>query len=306
MTDAGAQADRAGGSTAADATTRDDLEASSGSAAALLRTVVGSVLRPIGGWMSAAGAVRLMDALGVPAPTARSSLARLCSRGVLRREPRDGVAGYALDPAALPMLKRGDARIFGERVEASTWCLLSLSFPAHRRGARDRLRRRLASLGCGTVADALWIAPSALEDELASAVAAFGSASQAAADPAVPALALFSAAVPHGDLAAGLARWYDLPAIRALHDGFLARFGAAAATPPDDDAAAFALWIRVLDEWRVIPYRDPGLPSSALPADWPGAASAALFARLRSALEDRAVAHAAAVAAPEPVALAAR
>ncbi|RDV45095.1 hypothetical protein DOE76_10245 [Leifsonia sp. ku-ls] len=304
MTDAATRDDRAAGAEAAAA--RDDLEASSGSSAALLRTVVGSVLRPIGGWMSAAGAVRLMDALGVPAPTARSCLARLCSRGVLRREPRDGIAGYALDPAAVPMLERGDGRIFGERVEATTWCLLSLSFPAHRRGARDRLRRRLASLGCGTVADGLWIAPSALEDELASAVAAFGSASPAPADPAVPAVALFSAAVPHGDLASGLARWYDLPEIRRLHDDFLARFAAAAVTPPDDDDAAFALWIRVLDEWRVIPYRDPGLPSSALPSGWPGAASAALFGRLRSALEERAVVHAAAVAAAEPVAVAAR
>ncbi|NUU06057.1 PaaX family transcriptional regulator C-terminal domain-containing protein [Leifsonia sp. C5G2] len=286
-----------------DGPARDDLEASSGSAAALLRTVVGSVLRPIGGWMSAAGAVRLMDALGVPAATARSGLARLCSRGVLRREPRDGVAGYAIDPAAHAMLERGDARIFGERVEAPTWCLLSLSFPEHGRGARDRLRRRLASLGCGAVADGLWIAPSALEDELASVVAGLGGAIQGAGAPAV---ALFSGALPHGDLAAGLARWYDLPAIRAAHDGFLARFGAAAETPPADDAAAFALWIRVLDEWRIIPYRDPGLPSAALPADWPGAASSALFRRLRAALEDRAVAHAAAVAAPEPATVSAR
>lgn len=285
-----------------DGSTRDDLEATSGSAAALLRTVVGNVLRPIGGWMSAAGAVRLMDALGVPAPTARSGLARLCSRGVLRREPRDGVAGYALDPAAVPMLERGDERIFGERVEASNWCLLSLSFPEHGRGARDRLRRRLASLGCGTVADGLWIAPSALEDELASAVAGLGGATPAAGAPTV---ALFSAAVAHGDLATSLARWYDLPAIRAAHDGFLSRFGAVAMAPPDDDAA-FALWMRVLDEWRVIPYRDPGLPSAALPAGWPGPASSALFARLRAALEDRAVAHAATVAAPEQATLSAR
>jgi len=65
-----------------------------------------------------------------------------------------------------------------------------------------------------------------------------------------------------------------------------------------DDGEAFALWIRALDEWRVIPYRDPGLPSSALPADWPAAASAALFRRLRSGLEARALAHAAAVAGP--------
>lgn len=296
-----------GGPRALELAARDDLEASSGSATALLRTVVGSVLRPIGGWMSTAGAVRLMEGLGIPSATARSSLARLCSRGVLHREPRDGAAGYALDPAAVPMLERGDRRIFGERVEASRWVLLSLSFPERSRSDRDRLRRRLAALGCGAVADGLWIAPSALEDELAEAVAAVagGSASAAArrqgrafrtSDAAV---ALFADASPRGDLAAGLARWYDLPAIRALHDSFLSHF--ANAPRPADDAQAFALWMRALDEWRVIPYRDPGLPSAVLAPDWPGAASAALFLRLRADLEAGAVAHAASLAAADRI-----
>lgn len=296
---------------------RDDLEAGTGSATALLRTVVGSVLRPMGGWMSAAGAVRLMDGLGVPAATARSSLARLCSRGVLRREPREGTAGYALDPAAVPMLERGDRRIFGDRVEASRWVLVSLSFPERSRSDRDRLRRRLAALGCGTVADGLWIAPSALEDELAEAVAAIAgtSASSAArgrgrtSRTSEAAVALFADASPRGDLASGLARWYDLPAIRAAHDSFLSHFADAPgpdaprpdAPRPDDDAQAFAVWMRALDEWRVIPYRDPGLPSAALAPDWPGAASAALFQRLRGDLEARAVAHAASVAASDRV-----
>jgi phenylacetic acid degradation operon negative regulatory protein len=269
---------REAGDTPAGTPAREDLEAGSGSATAVLRTVVGSTLRPLGGWMSAAGAVELMAALGIPAATARSSLARLCSRGVLVREPRDGVAGYALDPAALPMLERGDARIFGERPAPPSWCLVSFSFPEHQRSQRHRLRRTLAALGCGTVADGLWIGPAALEPELREAARAFG------AD-------LFTGAQPGADLAAGLARWYDLPAIRALHASFLDRFGAAAA--PTDDREAFALWIRLLDEWRVIPYRDPGLPAAALPADWPGAASAALFARLHDELADRALAFAA-------------
>jgi phenylacetic acid degradation operon negative regulatory protein len=271
----------------ADVAVADDLEATSGSATALLRTVVGSVLRPIGGWMSAAGAVRLMGDLGAPAATARSSLARLCSRGVLRREPRDGVAGYALEPAAVPMLERGDDRIFGERVEASAWCLLSFSFPERRRSSRDRLRRRLAALGCGTVADGLWIAPATLEDELAA------TAREIAGEADV---VLFADASPRGDLAARLARWYDLPSIRRAHESFLGRFGDA--SEPSDDGQAFAVWMRALDEWRVIPYRDPGLPSAALPPGWPGAATAALFRRLREDLEGRAIAHAAAVAAP--------
>ncbi|MGN6762180.1 MAG: PaaX family transcriptional regulator [Leifsonia sp.] len=303
--------------THAEPAARDDLEAGSGSATALLRTVVGSVLRPIGGWMSAAGAVRLMDGLGVPSATARSSLARLCSRGVLRREPRDGTAGYALDPAAVPMLERGDRRIFGHRVEASRWVLVSLSFPERSRSDRDRLRRRLAALGCGTVADGLWIAPSALEDELAEAVAAIADTSASAAArgrgrtsrTSEVAVTLFADASPRGDLATGLARWYDLPAIRAAHETFLSHFADAprpdapgpGAPRPDDDAQAFAVWMRALDEWRVIPYRDPGLPSAALAPDWPGAASAALFQRLRRDLEARAVAHAASVATSDRI-----
>lgn len=264
---------------------REDLEAGSGSATALLRTVVGSTLRPIGGWMSAAGAVGLMGALGFPAATARSSLARLCARGVLVREPRDGVAGYALDPEAVPMLERGDARIFGARSTAAGWCLVSFSFPEHQRALRHQLRRRLAALGCGTVADGLWIGPAGLEPELAEVAAEFGADLFTGARPA---------AGPGADLATGVARWYDLEAIRALHESFLARFGVS--TAPADDAEAFALWIRVLDEWRVIPYRDPGLPTAALPPDWPGEASAQLFARLHRELGPRAVAFASRVA----------
>ncbi len=265
---------------------REDLEARSGSATALLRTVVGSTLRPIGGWMSAAGAVELMGALGFPAATARSSLARLCTRGVLVREPRGGVAGYALDPGAVPMLERGDARIFGERGTTSEWCLVSFSFPEHQRSLRHQLRRRLAALGCGTVADGLWIGPDRLEPELAEVAAEFGADLFTGARPA---------AGLEAALASGVARWYDLAAIRALHESFLARVGDAIV--PDDDAAAFALWIRVLDEWRVIPYRDPGLPAAALPVDWPGNASAALFARLHRELAPRAVAFASGIAA---------
>ncbi|MFF2053651.1 PaaX family transcriptional regulator C-terminal domain-containing protein [Leifsonia sp. NPDC058194] len=273
---------------------REDLEATSGSATALLRTLVGSMLRPLGGWMSAAGMVRLLGSLGVPPATARSSIARLVARGVLRRAPGDGGApGYALDPAAVPMLERGDARIFGERRPATAWCLVSYSFPERQRSLRHQVRRRLAAIGCGTVADGLWIGPAALEAELAEVVDEFDAV-------------LFTDASLRSDLAGGLAAWYDLPAIRRVHEAFLDRFGSAATGPSIGDEEAFALWVRALDEWRIVPYRDPGLPPAALPADWPGDASAALFARLRSALEQRAVAHASRVAGPDRVAAAAR
>lgn len=297
---------------------REDLEAGTGSSTALLRTIVGSVLRPIGGWMSASGAVELLGALGVPASTARSSLARLCARGVLRREARGDAAGYALDPAALPMLERGDARIFatvdarGATVDAraaaatpeAAWCLVSFSVPEHQRARRHQLRRRLSALGCGTVADGLWIAPARLEAELAEAIDDLGMRDQAV---------LFTHAVALGDLSAALPRWYDLARIRSAYDAFLAHHAHpsaggdeqenvyAGAGESADARAAFARWVRALDEWRVIPYLDPGLPAAALPGDWPGASAAAAFAALSTRLEPVAVAYASAVAGGVPV-----
>lgn len=265
---------------------REDLEARTGSSTALLRTVVGSVLRPLGGWMTASGAVALLDALDVPASTARSSLTRLCARGVLVREPHGAVAGYALDPAAVPMLERGDRRIFDTRPAGDDgWCLLSFSIPEHRRDQRHQLRRRLAALGCGTVADGLWIAPQHLEPEIDRMLTELALQQECV---------LFADARARGPLGSGLALWYDLDRIRAAHEMFLERFASAA--HPVDDRAAFAQWIRVLDEWRVIPYLDPGLPAAALPDDWPAAASAARFAELRAALEPRALACARRVA----------
>lgn len=264
-------------------TALDDLEAGSGSSAALLRTMVGSILRPLGGWMSSAGAVELLAALDIPGSTARSALTRLCARGVLVRDTRDGTAGYALTDAAVPMLERGDRRIFADRTPASDdgWCLLSYSIPENHRSRRNRLRRRLESLGCGTVSDGLWIAPGRLADDLRDAVT----------DLAPGEAVLFTDAHPDtAALPALVATWYDLERMRRAHTAFLSRF--AARPLPTDDREAFARWMRALDEWRVIPYLDPVLPAAALPADWPGAASAALFTRLHLSLAPRALAHA--------------
>jgi phenylacetic acid degradation operon negative regulatory protein len=270
--------------------TLEDLEARSGSSAALLRTIVGSILRPLGGWMSSAGAVELLAALDIPSSTARSALTRLCARGVLVREVRSGAAGYALTPAAIPMLERGDLRIFADRTPAAadSWCLLSYSIPENHRTRRHRLRRHLESLGCGTVSDGLWIAPARLADDLREAAAALAAPGEAT---------LFTDVRPDtADLPTLVADWYDLDRMRATHTTFLTRFADAPA--PATDREAFARWMRALDEWRVIPYLDPNLPAVALPADWPGPRSAALFAGLCSTLAPRALTYARITAAP--------
>ena len=50
----------------------------------------------------------------------------------------------------------------------------------------------------------------------------------------------------------------------------------------------------MVDHWRQLPFRDPGLPPDLLPVGWTGREALALFERRVTQLEDRALSHAAA------------
>ena len=54
---------------------------------------------------------------------------------------------------------------------------------------------------------------------------------------------------------------------------------------------AFADYVRVLTDWRRLPYLDPGLPAELLPDGWVGIWAADLFFALRARLEEPARAY---------------
>ncbi|MFE6233711.1 PaaX family transcriptional regulator C-terminal domain-containing protein [Cellulosimicrobium sp. NPDC057862] len=281
----------------------DDLDSRPGSTTSLLRTVVGLYVRDLGGTVAVSDLVELLGSLGVEPGGARSAVSRVKAKGLLVPEAVDGRAGYRLASGAGRMLEQGDRRIFAYRQqgEGDPWCLVSYSLPEERRDVRHQLRRHLAWIGAGSVADGLWIAPGHLVDEVEEILAALDVRDVAT---------VFVAGQPRvaGTFAEAAARWWDLDRIAALHRGFLARHGVSGpgqgAVPDDapsvaeDDSprAAFARWVRAVDDWRPIPYADPGLPPAALPSDWPGAASVARFDDLRADLEAGARDHVRAVA----------
>lgn len=260
----------------------DDFDSRPGSATSLLRTFVGSQLRQLGGWISSAHLVRIMEALGVPANGARSAIARVKSKGLLLPEVVNGHQGYRVNSDAVPMLESGDRRIFSFRQqrEDDAWCLISFSIPESRRDARHQLRRRLGWIGCGTVATGLWICPAHLKGEVLGILDDLDLRDCAT---------LFIAGRPevNRSFADAAAQWWDLDRLRELHDRFLAQ-NSALVGPASSDAEAFARYIHALDQWRVIPYLDPGLPDSALPEDWPGRSSLDLFGRISRSLAARA------------------
>jgi phenylacetic acid degradation operon negative regulatory protein len=258
----------------------DDADSRPGSATSLLRTIIGCYLRRLGGWIAAAALMELMTTVGVNQTRTRTAILRVRGKGILAPDLREGCAGYALQPAAIPALARGDRRIYSPRRMRTSdrWCLISYSIPESQRQLRHQLRRRLSWIGCGTVSAALWICPEYLTGEVEDILTDLGVRASAS-------IFLADETRVDGGLERAVGRWWDLPAIAARHEAFLSACGSVAEeelTPQQ----AFRIWIGCLDAWRVIPYVDPGLPAAWLPADWPGILSIPLFADLREQLED--------------------
>jgi phenylacetic acid degradation operon negative regulatory protein len=252
----------------------------------LIVTLYGLYARERGGWLSIAAVVRLMAALGVEEPAVRSSISRLKRRGLLDARRVDGVAGYALTEVAQEILADGDARIFGRRRAevAEGWLLVVFSVPESERDKRHQLRSQLTRLGFGTVAPGVWVAPGHLADEAGEVLARRGLAGY---------VELFRG-VPLGEIR--VARWWDLDQLHARYAEFLDRQQPVgdriAAGGGPEPVQAFADYVRLLTDWRQLPYADPGLPLDLLPADWNGARAADLFAELRERLADPASEHA--------------
>jgi len=73
----------------------------------------------------------------------------------------------------------------------------------------------------------------------------------------------------------GLAREYD--AWLASAADLVGVAGRGAAEDVGSDVAAFVVRSELVHSWRKFLFRDPGLPDSLLPPDWPGRTAAAFF-----------------------------
>lgn len=258
----------------------------------LIVTLYGLYGRDESNWLSVAALVRLMGELGVDSQAVRSSVSRLKRRDTLRSLAVAGSAGYSLSPAALEVLRDGDARIFQARraVLADGWVVVVFSVPESERERRHELRTQLSRLGFGTAAPGVWVAPAQLARETARVLARTG------LDRYVD---MFRADhLGFAGLAVKVAQWWDLDELAAQSAAFTALYRPVAdrlARRTASDAEAFRQYVPMLTTWRRLPYLDPGLPLELLPAGWSGEAATELFAELNEALREPARRHAMAV-----------
>lgn len=254
-------------------------------------TFLGAVVRPLGSWMPISGAVDLLSQFGLDAPSIRTAVHRLKQNRWLAPEVRDGFRGYALTPTALDTLAAGDQVIWHTRQPADLtdgWCIVHFGVPERLRTKRHQLRAHLTHLGFGNIGTAMWIAPARMREPAEHAVRDLG----------LTATAAIFVGDYHGtrDLTELLYDSWDLAAIDGSYRDFIDEHATRAdhlEQNPPAGTAAFTTYLQVLDQWRKLPFRDPGLPGEVLAPGWSAPAAVALFERLVDVLGKPALEHAA-------------
>ena len=82
-------------------------------------------------------------------------------------------------------------------------------------------------------------------------------------------------------------RWWDLDELERQYESFIRAHEPALRgweqDGPPTEQEAFAAYVRMLTDWRRLPYLDPGLPAELLPDGWVGIRAAELVLRLARA-----------------------
>jgi phenylacetic acid degradation operon negative regulatory protein len=250
----------------------------------LIVTLYGLYARDEHNWLPIAGVVRLMRELGIDEQSVRSSISRLKRRDTLRSVRLDGVAGYALSPTLLDLLRAGDRRIFDPRPARLTdgWVQVIFTVPEAERDRRHELRSRLAGLGLGPLAPGVWVAPGPLAEEVC------GTLERQQLGGYVD---IFRGVhLGFAALSDRVRQWWDLEDLAAQYAQFVSRYRPLAlrvareSQQPSAGADAFTDYVRMLTVWRRLRYRDPGLAAEVLPPRWIGIEAASVFTTLDALL----------------------
>lgn len=213
--------------------------------------------------------VRLMSEFGLSEQGVRQAISRMARQGWLSARKEDGRSFYSLTERGRRRVEAISPRIYGPVVEwDGHWRILTYSIAESKRDARDRLRKDLTVLGWAPLSASTWITPANALEAARNAAEANGIAA-------------------HVDFFAGdyrgpmtdrelLERCWDLPAIAQRYRDFIAHYESRLRIEySDEEAFVERMWL--VHDYRKFTYLDPGLPSTLLPAHWPGSAAAAVF-----------------------------
>lgn len=256
-----------------------------------LRSIVfdlfGEYIRDDGGEIGLRALVALLSPFGIAEDVVRVLMARLRREGWFESSRVGRQSRYSLTEEGWKLLDTGRERIFERPPEPwpGQWCLAIYSVPESARASRDRLRKTLTWLGFGPLAASAWVSP---HDRRAQVAEAWNGEP----DGRLQLLMARSGGLDEDREMAS--RCWDLAGLDRAYAEFLAvwdpKVNAWHHRQPEG-AEALMERTRLIHEYRMFPFKDPGLPVELLPADWKGRQAHDLFLAGFGLLRDPAVTH---------------
>ncbi|MDQ2871669.1 MAG: phenylacetic acid degradation operon negative regulatory protein PaaX [Candidatus Eremiobacteraeota bacterium] len=229
--------------------------------------------------------IQLMAEFGLSEQAVRQAVSRMSRQGWLVARKRGNRSYYALTERGKRRVETISPRIYGPVVEwDGRWRMMTYSVAETNRESRDRLRKDLTVLGWAPLSASTWMSPADAIDAARAAAESNG---------VVDNVDLFVGEYrgPLSDRAL-LEKCWDLAAIGAQYGEFIAAYEPRLAAERDHDGLqpeeAFVERMWLVHDYRKFTYVDPGLPSTLLPAHWPGTLAAKLFRDYYAAISTKA------------------
>jgi phenylacetic acid degradation operon negative regulatory protein len=256
-----------------------------------LRSIVfdlfGEYIRYDGGEIGSRALVELLAPFGIGEDVVRVLMARLRREGWFESSRVGRQSRYTLTDKGWRLLDTGRERIFEQPAEpwSGQWCMAIYTVPESARASRDRLRKTLTWLGFGPLAASAWVSP---HDRRADVAEAW----KGEPDGRLQLLMANSGGLDEDREMA--ARCWDLAGLDDAYAEFLAAWEPevkAWRRRRPHGADALVERTRFIHEYRMFPFKDPGLPPELLPAGWRGRQAHDLFLDGFDLLRAPAVAH---------------
>ncbi|MBV9272163.1 MAG: phenylacetic acid degradation operon negative regulatory protein PaaX [Candidatus Eremiobacteraeota bacterium] len=218
--------------------------------------------------------IRLMAEFGLSEQAVRQAVSRMSRQGWLAGRKDGNRSFYAVTDKGRERIDAISPRIYGPVVEwDGRWRIVTYSVSETNREARDRLRKDLTVLGLAPLSASTWISPAEVLDDVRTAARENG-----VADSIDLFVGEYTGPLTDRRL---LEKCWDLPAIADQYRRFIEYYEPrlqrerSAHSLSDEEAFVERMWL--VHDYRKFTYIDPGLPSTLLPAHWPGNLAAALF-----------------------------
>jgi phenylacetic acid degradation operon negative regulatory protein len=231
----------------------------------LIITIFGDALTPRGGVIALGSLIRLVERFGIDERWVRTSVGRLADDHWLDAHRVGRRAEYALSESGRTRFAEATRRIYAgpPTLGGDQWTFVAL--PPASKGDRQPLREVLRVGGFGEINEGLYAHPCVTPEETQAYLADH--------DGSAP-LIFQSQRITGLDPAELVTRAWDLSALGQRYRQFCDQFAPIAEALPTlrtaDPALAFVVRTLLIHEYRRIHLRDPMVPASLLPADYPG------------------------------------